>query len=409
MPSAKLFCLPFVLAFSFFLAACNLQTTTPIPGVKSPTPFQPAPSQPTSPTIAPDEETVATAELSEINKAPDFPADINPLTGLRVDDISVLDRRPVAVKISNYPRSIRPQWGLSLADIVYEYYHNNDLTRFYAIFYSQDAPLAGPIRSGRIFDSYLTTMYESILTFASADSRVLERLNGEHPIWQLVPLLEGSNCPPRPVCRFEPGTRNYLLASTEAVRDYSLGIGGNNRRPNLQGMVFGTDIPPGGDAVNEIYLYYSYSAYAYWQYDPESGRYLRFQDTQEDFLVGGERYRALTDRLNGRQVAADNVVVLYVPHFHFFYQAGSDILPEIEVVDMDFSGHAPAFLFRDGHAYALEWVIEEGSVLYLIDANGDRFPLKPGTTWFQVMNEENRLIQAEDFWRFEFIFDKPEQ
>jgi hypothetical protein len=409
MPTAKLYGLPFVVAFSFFLAACNLQTTTPIPGVGTPTPFQPASTEGISTTVAPSEETVATPELTEIEKAPDFPDDINPLTGLRVEDISVLDRRPVAVKISNYPRSIRPQWGLSLADIVYEYYHNNDLTRFYAIFYSQDAPLAGPIRSGRIFDSYLTSMYENILTFASADSRVLERLNKEHPIWQLVPLLEGSNCPPRPVCRFEPETRNYLLASTDAVRDYSIAIGGNNHRPNLQGMAFDEDVPSGGDAVNEIYLYYSYSAYAYWQYDPESGRYLRFQDTQENFLAGGERYRALTDRLNGRQVAADNVVVLYIPHFHFFYQAGSDVLPEIEVVDMDFSGHAPAFLFRDGRAYQLEWVKEEGSVLYLVDANGDRFPLKPGTTWFQVMNEENRLITAEDFWRFEFIFDKPEQ
>jgi hypothetical protein len=407
MPTSKLFCLPFVLAFFVFLAACNLQTTTPIPGVVTLTPFQPAPTELALPTIVLSEETLTTPELAEIDKASDFPADINPLTGLRVEDISLLNRRPVAVKISNYPRSIRPQWGLSLADIVYEYYHNNDLTRFYAIFYSQDAPLAGPIRSGRIFDSYLTSMYESILTFASADSRVLERLNAEHPIWQLVPLLDGGNCPPRPVCRFEPGLRNYLLASTDAVRDYSLAIGGNSNRPDLHGMAFGADVPPGGGAVNEVYLYYSYSAYAYWEYDAESGRYLRFQDTQEDFLAGGERYRALVDRLNGQQVAADNVVVLYVPHFHFFYQAGSDILPEIEVVDMDFSGHALAYAFRDGQAYELEWVKEEGSVLYLIDANGERFPLKPGTTWFQVMNEENRLIAAEDFWRFEFIFNKP--
>ena len=55
------------------------------------------------------------------------------------------NRHPVAIKINNYPRSNRPQWGLSLADIVYEYYHNNDLPRFHAIFYGNDAPVLGVI------------------------------------------------------------------------------------------------------------------------------------------------------------------------------------------------------------------------------------------------------------------------
>ena len=42
-----------------------------------------------------------------------FEEGVNPLTGLKVDDPSKLERRPVAVKINNYPRSNRPQWGLS--------------------------------------------------------------------------------------------------------------------------------------------------------------------------------------------------------------------------------------------------------------------------------------------------------
>lgn len=399
------------LAFAFLLAACGrvALTPAPIPGFSTPTPFQPISISTGSPTAAATKtaEEPESTPTTDANPAPEFPPDVNPLTGLQVSDPTVLNRRPVAVKISNYPRSIRPQWGLSLADIVYEYYHNNDLTRFHAIFYGNDAPLAGPIRSGRIFDGYLTSMYESILTFASADSRVMERLNSEHPQWQLVPLLSGSPCPPRPVCRYEPETRNYLLAGTEAVRDYSMAIGGNSNRPNLRGMMFDAETPLGGEAVNEVYLYYSYSSYAYWQYDPQSGRYLRFQDRQEDFLAGGERYMPLIDRLTGQQVAADNVVVIYVPHFHLVYQEGTETTAEIEVVDMDFSGHAPAYLFRDGQVYELEWVREEGSVLYLVDYNGERFPLKPGTTWFQVMNEVNNLIPNEDFWRFEFIFDKP--
>ena len=117
---------------------------------------------------------------------------------------------PVSVKISNYPRSVRPQWGLTLADIVYEYYHNNDLTRFHAIYYGQNAAQAGPIRSGRLFDSYLMDVYDSNLVFASADSRVLDRFYREQLPWQLVPLLDGP-CPPDPVCRIDPDGENFLV------------------------------------------------------------------------------------------------------------------------------------------------------------------------------------------------------
>lgn len=383
------------------LAGCELTTTTPTPFLASATATE-TPQQTMEPSASPAPGTRATSEFS----FEEFPPDVNPLTGLQVPDPSILERRPVAVKISNYPRSNRPQWGLSLADIVYEFYHNNDLTRFYAIFYGQNAELAGPIRSGRLFDSYLTDIYQAILVFASADARVLDRLNAEHPAWRLVPLLD-SECPPRPVCRLNPETTNFLVANTAAVGNFAAARGGDNQRKDLHGMSFSAEIPAGGEDVERINLFYSYAAYSYWKYDEESGRYLRFQDTQDAVGVRGEAYAPLTDRLTGQQVAADNVVVLYIDHFHFFYSHKSDIDPVIEIVDMDFSGHAPAYLFRDGQVYSLEWVREKGQLLYLVDFTGQRFPFKPGTTWFQVVTDETRVITDEAAWRFEFVFRRP--
>ena len=61
----------------------------------------------------------------------------------------LLDRKPVIIKISNYPHGVRPQWGLSLADHAFEYYLEDGLTRFAGVFYGNDASQAGPIRSGR--------------------------------------------------------------------------------------------------------------------------------------------------------------------------------------------------------------------------------------------------------------------
>src|SRR5690606_8212981 len=95
----------------------------------------------------------------------------NPLTGLPVSDPAMLGRRPIAIKIGNAPRYVRPQSGLSLADVAYEYYIEWGQTRFVAVFYSNDAERVGPVRSGRFFDEHIARMYHSFLFFKGADDR----------------------------------------------------------------------------------------------------------------------------------------------------------------------------------------------------------------------------------------------
>jgi hypothetical protein len=47
-----------------------------------------------------------TSTIEAVHYGPDrFPKDIDPFTGLKVDDPSILDRRPVMVKVSNFPPS----------------------------------------------------------------------------------------------------------------------------------------------------------------------------------------------------------------------------------------------------------------------------------------------------------------
>ena len=92
-----------------------------------------------------------------------FPATVNPLTGLTVSDPTILNRRPVMVKVANYPRSGRPHAGLSSADIVFDYSTGEGGNRFLALFYGQDSTKVGPIRSGRLIDRFLVTEYQGIL------------------------------------------------------------------------------------------------------------------------------------------------------------------------------------------------------------------------------------------------------
>ncbi len=59
-------------------------------------------------------------------------------------------RRPLGVMVENHTEA-RPQSGLSSADVVYEAVAEGGITRFLNVFYCQDAPYVGPIRSARIY------------------------------------------------------------------------------------------------------------------------------------------------------------------------------------------------------------------------------------------------------------------
>jgi hypothetical protein len=317
-----------------------------------------------------------------------------------VSDPKLLDRRPVAVKVNIVPRSTnRPPWGLSFADIVYDYYHNAGYTRFFAIFYGKDAELVGPIRSGRLLDNELVRMYQAIFAYGSADPKINSRLLNSEYSNRL--FLEGQTvaCPPKPatpLCRWEPSGVDLLLGSTQDLSLYITNRGVSNGRQNLNGMTFGAVAPQGGNAGAQVYNRYSGDSYSRWDYDPASGLYKRFNDNIYD-QGQGEQYAPLTDRLNNQQITAANVVVLIVPHAYF-------VPPPGEIVEILLSGSGKAYAFRDGQVYEVTWNRPTtNSVLYLTFPDGTRYPYKAGNTWYQVVSDHTVIKQPDSgVWRFEF-------
>jgi len=67
----------------------------------------------------------------------EFPDGISPLTGLPIEDPSLLALRPVFLSISIFPPSVRPPTGLSVSPIVYEVYIGDGDTRLMAGFYGE--------------------------------------------------------------------------------------------------------------------------------------------------------------------------------------------------------------------------------------------------------------------------------
>ncbi len=322
----------------------------------------------------------------------EFPANVNPLTGLKVADPLLLERRPLLIKVANLPREYRPQWGLSLADHVFEYYIEEGTTRFAAVFLGRDATMVGPIRSGRFFDHHLMNMYKANFAFGSADYRVRNLIFNQSYSDRLI--IE-SSCPP--MCRYEPNGVNYLMANTADLTTFinAKRVPNGNGRQNLDGLLFNYDVPSEGKDASQIFVRYSAAIYNRWDYDPATGKYYRYSDTQNDFVGSNEVYEQLTDRLTGEPISADNVVVLFVTHAYYSQKP--------EIVDIVMSGPGKVYLFRDGKVHELTWYRNALDLLFILTGpDGKPFPLKPGNTWFEIVGSTSGFENDADVWRFKF-------
>ena len=382
------------------LAACSaLNGIFPVASTPTPTASPTASSTPTlppteTPTPTPTPLPSATPVYPAAGLGPGgFPADVNPLTGLQVANPTLLERRPLAIKVSNLPRSVRPQWGLSLADIVFEYYTEEGATRFIALFYGKDASMVGPIRSARFFDAHVVRGYKAVFAFGYAYEKVLDRLFSSDFADRLV--VEG---PYAPLTRYDPNGSNYLMANTTTLSAYITQKKVENGRKNLDGMFFQIQPPAGGQPAPVVYARYSGAMYGRWDYDATTGKYLRYSETDNDLSRSNEKYALLTDRLTNQPVVADNVVVLFVPQEYY-------VRPPGEVVDILFYGSGVAYAFRDGQGYQVKWQRNAPeAVTSLTYLDGTPFPFKPGNTWFEVMGSNAQVQQQTDqSWRFKYL------
>jgi hypothetical protein len=375
-------------SLSIVLAACGPATPV-IPTATAVVPTLPG-AVPTATVPAPSTETPA-AQPSATPSTPlqsygpsNFPANVDPLTGLEVSDPTLLDRRPMVIKVSNIPRNNRPQWGLSLADLVFEYYTEEGATRFAAIFLGNNADIVGPIRSGRFIDGQLVDGYKAVFAFGSAYIAEWDRFVHSDFANRLV--IEGSSTP---LTRFEPNGANFLVANTSTLSAWAT-TNGVNGRQNLDGMVFNPAPPSGGETVNQVYVHYSSVIYNRWDFDSTTGKYLRFSDTADDFNNNNPQYAQLTDRLTNQPVAFDNLVVLYANYE--LYSPG--------IYDIQLIGSGDGYAFRDGQAYQVKWQRGSAGVVTLTNPDGSPHSFKPGDTWFEVLGVTSTLQKDSQVWRF---------
>lgn len=325
-----------------------------------------------------------------------FPGDINALTGLPAANEDVLSRRPIIVKVENMPRErSRPQWGLMQADQVYEYYIEAGDTRFSAVYYGERPVQIGPIRSARHFDIQLIEMYKAIFIFGGAYPELYQLLLESDFGDRLI--REGPNTAPA-LYRYEPDRDNQLMTNLSLIQPVLERYQMDDSRQDLNGLFFQVQYPAGGEEAASVYTRFSGTVYNRWDFDAQSGRYLRFSDAEDDVNRVNEVYQQLTDQATGEPVGAENVVILMVT-----YESLSDAS---DVFNVEMLGTGRAYIARDGQLYSGFWQRSDSDdLLSLLNEKREAFPLKPGRTWFEVFNDPSEISRLDDekAWRFTFV------
>lgn len=383
----------FLTIVTLFIAACGgdetAETVPPAPtladtAVATPapafTPTLPPPAivgpgdTPTPPpTTAPESAGTAQNEEIALLTAADFGDNRNPLTGEIVADTSLLQQRPLAVKISNAPPLyVRPQSGLNDAAIIYEHTAEGSITRFTAIFYGKLPPKIGPIRSARLIDLELPAMYDAALAFSGASAGVSQRLYTSDFVNRII----GSNETGYYRTGEDKPYEHTLYGDPQGFLD-ALAAKGENHAPDFNGLLTFTSTPPeGGTPASQAIIDYQWEEVE-WRYDESNGRYWRW--------AGGE---PIMDANYNEQVSAANVVII-AP----FHVEDPTICEEIRdnqcahlSVQIQLWGSGSGIILRDGQQYPINWHRQNrNDLLTFTDANGNPFPLQIGNTWVQLV------------------------
>ncbi|MCB0212277.1 MAG: DUF3048 domain-containing protein [Anaerolineae bacterium] len=295
--------------------------------------------------------------------APELGSNINPLTGLPVDDPAKLTVRPLMVRIGNDPGARKAQKGLNNADMVYEEITEWWVTRLTAIFLGDLPEVAGPIRSVRLVDVQLVPQYDGALLHSGGSDAVR---------WEVSQSAIGANLDEffHPTPYFYHENENWetrLSAELNTARDY-LTANGLEKHVSLPPFFFSDTID--GQPGEDVYIPYPGTSFTEWHYDAASGKYLRW--------INGVPMR---DIYTG-QVKASNVIVYFADHQR------TDIVEDstgATSVRITMNGTGRAWFFRDGKLNQGYWQTDGTRPPYFTTEDGQPYPLKPGNTWVQVV------------------------
>ena len=300
-----------------------------------------------------------------------------PLTGLPLAGGSA-DKRPLYVKIDNNPHA-RPHYGITRADMVYEWLVEGLTTRLAAVFQSHDPNVIGSVRSARMTDAPVVPSIGGAFVYSGGGPEELMRIHYDAVVAaRYVDLAPGYGWGYR--VGFREAPYNYFT-TYKALRSALAQAPEGDQPVSIPSWDF---LPPsvtdplaggfaaGADATAITIPYRALFGVNY-TYDPASRTYARFDDGVRE--VDGE---------TGQAVAAKNIVVIQT-EVHFTTEFGLDPAGNPKL-DMTLTGTGKASVFRDGKRMDVTWTRPDiFDVFTLRTDKGEAVRLAPGQTWVHIV------------------------
>jgi hypothetical protein len=243
----------------------------------------------------------------------------------------------------------------------------------------------GPIRSGRLVYADVAAFFpDSCLIYASASPEVLEQL---------------------PICAFvthDVQGGGFMLEINELIQ-----FARDSQQVGLDidyaSNVSDPEPPEGGVPASQLNVFMAWLNQSVWLYNPLYESWWRYVDDADPQAAGAVHPEI--DRLTGRQLHFENVIVLFAHH---------DVISPTNLdihLEQDWLGDA--LVFRDGRMYKARWStvaseqeLQTGRRKPIQFLNLDEttlFPLKPGHSWVLVVTPETVVAETSaGQWRLRF-------
>lgn len=282
-------------------------------------------------------------------------------------------RRPIAVMIDNNSAAL-PQTGLDRADIVIEALVEGGITRFMAIFHSQEASRLGPVRSARTPFLHWALEYDALFAHVGSSEEPGAANAGEQIVnWSVADLDYQGKRPvtdaySRDNSRVAP---HNVYTSTGNLRKAAEDRG-YNRAPRYQPWTFETKtLSSNASRPRAEHLTVGFGALSpytvRWDWDASSRSYRR-----------AEYGSAHQDAGSGKQLTASNVIVQY---------ARSYVADSVGHVLIENVGQGRAQVFMDGLVIESIWrKVDDASRTRFYSQTGIELTFRPGPTWIEVVD-----------------------
>lgn len=272
---------------------------------------------------------------------------------------------PVAVIIDNFPAA-RPQYGLAMANIVYEAEAEGGVTRYLAVFSDyKDIKKIGPVRSARPYYVAWAEEYGALFAHCGGSPDALSKILADD-VLDLNEFYNGSY--------FWRDSRHSaphnIFTSGELLTSYL--VKEQKQKSNFSPWLFKTEEDKSNRAsTSEVAIRYNINYKIKWVYKNNENVYQRYINNDE------------VKDADGRSVLAKNIIIQYIQ---------SEVLDEKLRLKIKTTGKGKAVVCMDGKCAVGEWQQKsESGRTRFYDEIGKEIKFNPGQTWVQVVESGSEV------------------